>query len=201
MSEKRSVRLTAVLIVLWVIFFALVVASYRLGIPIVNDSYPDPKLVNRQTISRAFPMRVIVPEKIEVVEVKEVKEVKVAQLVKPKQVSRGSDSMNLRATAYTLSVESCGKSRSHPDYGVTASGKKATVGRTVAVDPTLIPLRSLLYIEFPEPYTHLSGEYVADDVGGDIKGYRIDIFMGLDENKARIFGNRRIVKVRIIERR
>ena len=37
-------------------------------------------------------------------------------------VSRGSDRGLFTATAYDLSVQSCGKKESHPAYGVTANG-------------------------------------------------------------------------------
>lgn len=93
------------------------------------------------------------------------------------------------ATAYDLSVESCGKSPSHPYYGITASGLRAVSGRTVAVDPKVIPLKSILYIEFPEPYTHMDGFYRAEDVGSAIKGNRVDIFFGEDRVGERVVYN------------
>lgn len=42
-------------------------------------------------------------------------------------------------------------------------------GRTIAVDPDIIPLGSTVKIE--------GQEYVAEDTGGAIKGNRIDIFV------------------------
>lgn len=51
--------------------------------------------------------------------------------------------------------------------GLTASGTVATEGRTCAVDPEVIPLGSVLDIG--------GVEYVAEDVGGAIKGRKIDI--------------------------
>lgn len=110
-------------------------------------------------------------------------------------VSRGGDSrefrftesmldetpkLDMKGTAYTLSVASCGKKRSHPQYGITRSGRRAQVSRTVAVDPKIIPLGSVLYIKFPEEYSFRDGLYVADDTGGAIKGKRVDIFFGED---------------------
>ncbi|KNY26247.1 3D domain-containing protein [Pseudobacteroides cellulosolvens] len=84
------------------------------------------------------------------------------------------------ATAYDLSVKSCGKSPSHPAYGITKTGTRVTIGRTIAVDPTVIPLRSKLYIEFPDAYKNLNGVYIAEDTGSKIKGNKIDIFFGED---------------------
>jgi len=88
---------------------------------------------------------------------------------------------HMTATAYDLSYSSCRKTREHPAYGITASGTRATVGRTVAVDPKVIPLGSKVYITFPEAYSHLNGVYIAEDTGSLIKGNKIDIFFGEDK--------------------
>ncbi|MDP4181912.1 MAG: 3D domain-containing protein [Bacillota bacterium] len=82
------------------------------------------------------------------------------------------------ATAYDLSYESCGKYPWHPQYGITFSGKKAVRGRTVAVDPDVIPLGSEIYMTFPQKYDYLNGWYVAEDTGSKVKGKIIDIYMG-----------------------
>ncbi len=90
------------------------------------------------------------------------------------------NSLKMKATAYDLSVESCGKKPGDPGYGITCSGTRATVGRTVAVDPEVIPLGSRLMINFPDEYSHLDGIYIAEDTGRLIKGTSIDIFFGED---------------------
>ena len=54
--------------------------------------------------------------------------------------------------------------------GITASGTQATAGRTIAVDPEVIPYGTTVIID--------GHAYVAEDCGGAIKGRRIDIFMG-----------------------
>ena len=53
--------------------------------------------------------------------------------------------------------------------GITASGTTAQAGRTIAVDPSLIPLGSSVVIN--------GHAYVAEDTGGAIKGNRIDVFV------------------------
>ena len=53
--------------------------------------------------------------------------------------------------------------------GITASGTQATAGRTIAVDPEVIPYGTTVIID--------GHAYVAEDCGGAIKGRRIDIFM------------------------
>lgn len=53
---------------------------------------------------------------------------------------------------------------------ITASGTSARAGRTVAVDPRIIPLGSRVYIEG-------IGERIAEDVGGAVKGRHIDVYV------------------------
>lgn len=97
----------------------------------------------------------------------------------------GPESIRMRATAYDLSKESCGKSPDHPLYGITSSGTRAAVGRTVAVDPAVIPLGSRVSITFPAEYSELDGVYIAEDTGRLIKGDSIDIFFGEDKTGSR----------------
>lgn len=110
------------------------------------------------------------------------------------------------ATTYTLHINDCGKPRTHPAYGITKSGLRAKKGRTVAVDPKVIPLGSVIYIKIPEPYEYLSGVYVAEDIGSGVKGKHVDIFFGEDEpgqeivyNESNKFGKREAT-IYILER-
>jgi len=87
--------------------------------------------------------------------------------------------------------------------GYTYTGKKAVQGlgtigspRMVAVDPRVIPLGSMLYIE-EIPGIGKIGFAKAEDIGGAIKGNRIDILYDLHKDVAR-FGWRRNVKVYIL---
>jgi 3D (Asp-Asp-Asp) domain-containing protein len=106
---------------------------------------------------------------------------------------RQSKQESFIATAYDLSYESCGKYPSHPEYGITFSGTPAVKGRTVAVDPGIIPLGSRLYIEFPMEYTYMNGWYIAEDTGSKVKGNIIDIFFGKSAPyETKKFGRRRI---------
>ncbi len=68
-------------------------------------------------------------------------------------------------TSYTAA--SSGKSKDHPRYGYTRLGWKLTKG-IVAVDPTVIPLRTQLYI----PGYGLAR---AGDTGGGVKGKFVDL--------------------------
>lgn len=78
------------------------------------------------------------------------------------------------ATAYCPCSKCCGKSD-----GITATGTKATAGRTIAVDPSVIPYGSEVIIN--------GHTYVAEDTGGAIKGNRIDIYFATHED-AKSFG-------------
>lgn len=93
----------------------------------------------------------------------------------------------VEATGYTAGYESTGKAVGDPGYGTTATGTKAKRG-TVAVDPSVIPLGTKMYIPG-------YGFGVAEDTGGDIKGNRIDLFFD-DVDEARQWG-RRTVSVRL----
>lgn len=77
--------------------------------------------------------------------------------------------IRMLATSYTAATS--GKARTHPEFGITATGMRAGLG-VVAVDPRVINLRSRLYIPG-------YGLAIAGDTGGAIKGKRIDL--GYDE--------------------
>ena len=95
-----------------------------------------------------------------------------------------------KLTAYTAGPESTGKTPSHPQYGITFSGKKATEGRTIAVDPKVIPLGTTVYIEG-------IGYRTAEDTGSAIKGNRIDVFMN-DVKEALKFGVKNDVTIYVL---
>ena len=71
--------------------------------------------------------------------------------------------MTVVATAY------CPCDKCSDGYGrATATGKTATAGRTIAVDPKIIPYGSKVTIN--------GNTYIAEDCGGGIKGAKVDIF-------------------------
>jgi 3D (Asp-Asp-Asp) domain-containing protein len=77
-------------------------------------------------------------------------------------------------TAYCPCSKCCGKCD-----GITATGTKATAGRTIAVDPSVIPYGTRLYIN--------GNIYTAEDCGGAIKGQTVDIFFNT-HSEAKEFG-------------
>ncbi|ALS25310.1 MULTISPECIES: stalk domain-containing protein [Paenibacillus] len=98
-----------------------------------------------------------------------------------------------KATAYTASADENGGYA-----GLDYMGNPLRLG-TIAVDPSVIPLGSKVYVE---GYTYdglpAGGMYAtATDTGGAVKGNRIDIFLPESKNKARMFGIQQ-VKVYIL---
>lgn len=85
-----------------------------------------------------------------------------------------------KLTAYCPCAKCCGKWAN----GITATGTTATEGRTIAVDPRVIPYGSSVTIYFADGTSHT---YTAEDCGGAIKENRIDVFFD-DHETARAFG-------------
>ena len=77
--------------------------------------------------------------------------------------------LRILATSYTAATS--GKARTHPEFGITASGMRAGTG-IVAVDPKVINMLTKMYVPG-------YGLAVAGDTGGRIKGKRVDL--GYDE--------------------
>lgn len=85
-----------------------------------------------------------------------------------KQMINNSKHMRVGATAYT-------------NDPITSTGTKPTEGRTIAVDPTVIPYGSKVYIP------QFDRVFIAEDCGSAIKGNRIDIYMD-DYNRCMDWG-------------
>lgn len=72
--------------------------------------------------------------------------------------------LDVVATAYSCNGEP----------GITYSGTPARVG-AIAVDPTVIPLGTRMYVVSNDG-EYIYGEAVAEDIGGAIKGSKIDLY-------------------------
>ena len=87
----------------------------------------------------------------------------------------GSPVFNVKATLYHAGAKGVG--------ALDSLGCKVVPMRTVAVDKTLIPRRTVLFIKetvgvkMPDGRAH-DGYWYASDVGGAIKGERIDLYTG-----------------------
>jgi 3D (Asp-Asp-Asp) domain-containing protein len=88
---------------------------------------------------------------------------------------------NLKATLYHAGAKGVG--------ALDSLGCKVVAMRTVAVDKTLIPRRSVLFIKetvgmkLPDGSVH-DGYWYASDTGGAIKGSRIDLYTGSGSRSA-----------------
>jgi uncharacterized protein YabE (DUF348 family)/3D (Asp-Asp-Asp) domain-containing protein len=97
---------------------------------------------------------------------------------------------NVTLTAYSADFASTGKSKGDEGYGVTRSGTTVKEGRTIAVDPRVIPLGWWVYIEG-------IGFRRAEDTGSAVKGKKIDIYYD-SESYANKFGLKRGYTVYVI---
>ena len=88
----------------------------------------------------------------------QVEETVVQEEPKPEYITE-----TFKPTAYCPCMQCCDKTD-----GITASGTKATEGRTIAVDPNVIPFGTEVIIN--------GHTYIAEDKGGAIKDNRIDVY-------------------------
>lgn len=87
-------------------------------------------------------------------------------------------------TAYCPCSKCCGKWAN----GITSTGTTATQGRTIAVDPKVIPYGTKVLIG--------ENEYIAEDCGGAIKGKRIDVYF--DSHADALKFGRQVREIQII---
>lgn len=98
-------------------------------------------------------------------EKQKIKEKNVSVQQPQKKPSASGRTISVKATAYTAYCKGCS--------GTTRTGinlRENPGMKVIAVDPTIIPLGSKVYVEG-------YGTAIAGDTGGAIKGRRIDIFM------------------------
>ncbi len=87
----------------------------------------------------------------------------------------GTGVFNVKATLYHAGAKGVG--------GLDSLGCKVVPMRTLAVDKTIIPRRTVLFIKetvglrMPDGREH-DGYWYATDIGGAIKGQRIDLYTG-----------------------
>ncbi|WP_397386795.1 3D domain-containing protein [Paenibacillus sp. MMS20-IR301] len=105
-------------------------------------------------------------------------------------------SMKVTATGYTAGYESTGKTAKHPQYGITYSGVKVRRDKntvsTIAADPKVLPLGSILYIPG-------YGYAVVADTGSAIKGRKIDLYFSTTKQVYKEWGKKTVV-VHLIKR-
>ncbi|WP_429369442.1 3D domain-containing protein [Paenibacillus sp. DS2015] len=106
------------------------------------------------------------------------------------------DVVKVSATGYSAGYESTGKRPSHPQYGITYSGVKVKRDKntlsTIAADPKVFPLGSVLYIPG-------YGYGIVADTGSAIKGRKIDLYFDSVKQVYKEWG-KKDVEVLIIKR-
>ncbi len=110
------------------------------------------------------------PVDTEMIEIIEIEEIENIEVVDTPEEPRSNDTYlgNFKITYY------CGCQSCSDDWGtMTATGVTAKEGRTIAVDPKVIPYGTKVMIN--------GRQYIAEDCGGAIKGNRIDIFVNNHE--------------------
>ena len=157
-NKKRFVMFC--LIVVWIIGF--IVACYHIN------------KITITTINRNKEIQEDV-DKASLVSIETIETITTETIEEPELTSLGS----FTVTAYCCCKECCGKEPTHPAYGITKSGTKAIEGKTIAVDPNIIPLGTTVYLN--------GNSYVAEDTGFAIKGKKIDLFIN-DHQRAKTFG-------------
>jgi 3D (Asp-Asp-Asp) domain-containing protein len=91
------------------------------------------------------------------------------------------------ATGYTAGVESTGKSKGHPEYGITYSGVKVKrdLFSTIAADLSVFPIGTILFIPG-------YGYGVVADKGGAIKGNELDLYYETVEDVYNKWGKKKV---------
>jgi 3D (Asp-Asp-Asp) domain-containing protein len=168
------------------IVISLVLLSFMVGMILVdkiNDRQLSKETINENIISQK---EMLILEKDKVIQQQQDK-IKLYQekLDEFESVPVPSAKPQLfKVTAYDLSVQSCGKRSSHPEYGITSRGDDLRgldwrTARAIAVDPKVIALGSKVYVTFVDKeYSKYNGVFTCVDTGSAIKGNKIDFFMG-----------------------
>lgn len=108
----------------------------------------------------------------------------------------GAPVFNLKATLYHAGAKGVG--------ALDSLGCKVVAMRTVAVDKTVIPRRTVLFIKetvgvkMPDGKLH-DGYWYASDVGGAIKGQRIDLYTGQGSASMKPVKNLSLAKVSAVK--
>ncbi len=97
------------------------------------------------------------------------------------------NTLEVTATGYYAGPESTGKSAGNPEYGITYSGVKVRRSQvsTIAADPKVLPLGSLLYIPG-------YGYGVVADTGSAIKGNKIDLYFETKQDVYKQWGKKKL---------
>jgi 3D (Asp-Asp-Asp) domain-containing protein len=139
--------------------------------------------VEIETLERFIKEFKVIPEELRIKEEVVIKDIQEVVNVQEHKINSVFEKEEFTVTAYDLSYQSCQKKPSSRGYGITRSGfdlkgHNWRTARVIAVDKDVIPLGSLVYIQFiDENYFKYNSVYLASDTGGAIKGNKIDLFI------------------------
>ena len=125
--------------------------------------------VSKQTATKAQAKKAKKAKKLKAkrAKAKRLKAKKAKKLKAKKKVTKKKTKLRslgtFKITGYCPCSSCCGKSN-----GVTASGKRATAGRTIAADTSKLPMGTKVVIN--------GHTYTVEDVGGGVRGNHIDMF-------------------------
>ena len=176
---------TIILALILAMFITVAVACNQ---PIEEDVVAEPTQTQSEATYKVIPFIAVHEDDIDIPETESVTEEATeppVTIVETKSEITYGIPMTLTATAYCPCVKCCGK-----NDGITATGTKATAGRTIAVDPRVIPYGSKVIIN--------GNTYIAEDCGGAIKSNRIDIFFDTHQ-EAREWGRRTVEALVVME--
>lgn len=103
------------------------------------------------------------------------------EIVKADELLRMKRVGDFAVTHYCTCSTCCGKTD-----GIGASGRAVIPYYSVAVDPSVIPLGSIIYLDYGDGVLH---ECRADDTGGAVRGYKLDLCVG-EHKSAQMLGVR-----------
>ena len=121
--------------------------------------------VSKQTATKAQAKKAKKAKKLKAkrAKAKRLKAKKAKKLKAKKKVTKKKTKLRSLGTFKITGYCPCGKSN-----GVTAAGKRATAGRTIAADTSKLPMGTKVVIN--------GHTYTVEDVGGGVRGNHIDMF-------------------------
>lgn len=147
----------------WILFF-LAILTLMLGVNCVNA------IETRVTVNALHTQACVLEQQLDVIIAQQEELISIGLSADPQEPysideQEGFNYLgSFTITRYCPCEKCCG-----PSGDVTASGTIAAEGRTVAVDPSIIPIGAEVMIG--------DQVYIAEDVGGAVRGNRIDVFM------------------------
>lgn len=106
------------------------------------------------------------------------------EVVKATTTTNNNSSKNSKSSENSLGIKMTVSASAYTGDGITSTGTVPKWG-TIAVDPSIIPYGTKIYIPQFNKY------FIAEDCGGGIKGNKVDIFMN-SESECNSWGRRTI---------